>query len=107
MKKYLTGEVYELGSGHKIIVISSNDKLVNWISFEATNASGNTPIETEIKESDCPECVNVYGEIFDWCETCHGAGVVLHERHGMDRATKLAGNAKEYIMKKFKMMMGI
>lgn len=105
MKKPITGNVYKLKDSILVIITGSRSgrdtktrgELWDWVSFEHSNMSGCTYEKAETKTESCP-CELAYGWVDEDCEDCRGTGEVEVTYDGMEDATYLADNVKEYIL---------
>lgn len=97
--KFCIGNVVRNYYGFIIIITKVESNGCRWISFDAENSSGFTKFITETIEETCG-CVLECGINDDDCEDCKGSGVYMETYYGLDCATILANNVKEYITKR-------
>ena len=98
MNRFKTGNVFKLDNTIGIVYRVDSD-LTHWVSFTHEQSSGCTPNVTKPCEEQCWSCdTNISDTCDTECEYCKGTGYYKSERIGMDRATFLASNVKEYIM---------
>lgn len=114
MEKFRTGNIVRLANGSdesngSIVIInryrtielsfSDNYRVVDWISFNSSNCSGCTRVDTVKENEMCWECSTNDGREDSECENCKGTGNYIATKKGMDKAVVLADNAKAYILK--------
>ena len=109
MKKFKTGNIVKLPTGDTIIIVgyrtinTTNESydVCDWVSYTASNVAGCTRTETHSNESMCWECdINDGGRPDESCECCEGTGYYTETIEGMDRATYLGDNARDYVIGK-------
>lgn len=98
--EFRTGNIFKL-YGNINIVVSVDDKLTRWISFDSSNCTGVTKNETYFENEMCWDCDTNANDYIDYeCKVCKGTGEYKKERLGMDKAEFLADNCKAYIMER-------
>lgn len=82
-----------------------NDReLFNWISFDYSNSSGMSPVNTYEENVDCNCHFDNWVDdestapLYD-CKSCNGTGTRVRITYGEDKYKYLADNAKDYLKK--------
>lgn len=103
--KYSTGNVVKTKYGNIIIItkvgtgrVNPDDDYYNWISFDSSNCSGGTYYTTTGKTVCCDDVCGNRCEDED-CSYCGGTGTYAKTEYGLDQATLLGDNVKDYIIK--------
>ena len=103
--KFRTGNVVK--TKYDIIIITNvgsgqtrpDDDYYSWISFSSSNCSGGTYFKTIESEETCWDCCG-HKCNDEECEDCNGIGKFIKIDYGLDCATLLGDNVKDYIVKK-------
>lgn len=104
---FKTGNVVRLKGGGIVILTgyrtmklenSPSYRVMDWVSFNHSNTSGGTREFTIDEECMCWECGINDGGAPEGCKTCNDTGRYMGKRYGMDKAERLAGSVKDYIL---------
>lgn len=98
--KFVTGNVIKTKRGSIEIVSKVTDESTDTISFDRANSCGYHKNKTYERSDSCYDCdINDGGFVDEDCPKCKGTGNYMNTIYGMDKATLLAPNVKEYIIK--------
>jgi hypothetical protein len=101
---FSTGNVVKTKEGYMLIVtkVTTNYKkedYIEWVSFGSSNVSGGTKVKSGLESRTCFCIENNDGEYDSECEDCKGTGSYKIMVAGMEEATIVGRNVKEYIIK--------